>query len=430
MAGIQVSGLASGLDTASIINQLMSLEKAPRTQLTDRQLKAQARHDAFADIQGKLNALKSAATALKSEATWGDTQAVSTSDANIATVRRTAGAASGGYDLEVTRLASADQHTYAFAPSASASTLTVNGKSVALAANATVDDAVAAVNGSDDVGVFAVAVSGKLVLSARQTGVANQFTATGSQLTEDLTAARAGQDASFKIDGVAKTSSSNVIANALPGVELTLKAKTSTSPVAITVGDPGPDLDGVASRVKTFVTAYNATVDAIRSRTTEKRVADASTAADKKAGVLFGDSGLTGILSSLRSTLAGVANLGITTGDSSGSVNADAVAGKITLDSTKLKEALAASPTTVKTALSAFDDRVEGILTPLTQSGGIFDARVSSTDAQLRDVADALTRFDDRMTQREALLNKQFTALESVLNKNQGLQSTLAGMLR
>ena len=31
MAGLQLSGLASGMDTNSIVTQLMSLEQAPRT---------------------------------------------------------------------------------------------------------------------------------------------------------------------------------------------------------------------------------------------------------------------------------------------------------------------------------------------------------------------------------------------------------------
>jgi len=34
MAGIQMSGLVSGLDTASIIDQLMKVEKLPRTKIT------------------------------------------------------------------------------------------------------------------------------------------------------------------------------------------------------------------------------------------------------------------------------------------------------------------------------------------------------------------------------------------------------------
>lgn len=428
MAGIQMTGLASGLDTASIISQLMTVERQPRTQLTDRQLRTQARHDALADIRSQLTALKTAAAALKSAATWADTQSVTSSGEAYATARRTAGAASGGYELTVTSLARADQHTYAYVAPGADTTLTVNGASVALTAGATIDDAVTAINASDTANVYAVNVQGRLVLSAKTTGASSAFTATGGPLTEDLAAARAGADAQYAIDGVAHTSATNVVANALPGVEITLKAKT-TGPVQITVGDPGPDQAAISDRVKAFVEAYNKTVDNIRSRTTEKPVADASTSLDKKKGVLFGDSGLNGILNSLRATVGSLSTLGISTGSASGTVNQDAVAGKLTFDATTFGAALAADPAAVKAQLSTFDTAMDASLDPYVQAGGVLDARVSSTDDQLRDVADSLTRFDARMTAREALLQKQFTALEAVLHKNQSLQSSLASML-
>lgn len=428
MAGLQLSGLASGLDTQTIISQLMSIERQPRTQLTDRQSRVQARHDALADIRSQLSRLKDAAAALKSEATWGDTQTVSSTDSASVAVRRTAGAASGGYQVSVTSLARADQHTFAYAPPGAATTLTVNGASVDLAAGATVDDAVAAINGSDTANVYAVNVQGKLVLSAKTTGAASAFTASGGPLTEDVAAARAGADAVYSVDGVGHTSASNVVANGIPGVELTLKAQTA-SPLTVTVGDPGPDQEAILSRVKAFVSAYNDTVDKIRAKTSEKRVLDPQTNADKLKGVLFGDSGLNGVLASLRSTVGPLASLGITTGNASATVNADSVKGKLTIDETALRAAIAGGPNAVKAALTGFDTAVEGVLNPYVQAGGVMDGRVSSSDAELKTVADALTRFDARMTAKQELLQKQFTALETVMNKNQGVQSSLASML-
>ena len=43
MAGIQVGGLASGMDTESIITQLMSIEQVPRTRVARQQVTVQAR---------------------------------------------------------------------------------------------------------------------------------------------------------------------------------------------------------------------------------------------------------------------------------------------------------------------------------------------------------------------------------------------------
>jgi flagellar capping protein FliD len=46
MAGIQIGGIASRLDTESIIRTLMSIESAPRTRTARQQVTVQARQDA------------------------------------------------------------------------------------------------------------------------------------------------------------------------------------------------------------------------------------------------------------------------------------------------------------------------------------------------------------------------------------------------
>ena len=50
MTGIQIMGLASGLDTESIISQVMSVESQPRTRVARQQVAVQARQDALRQI--------------------------------------------------------------------------------------------------------------------------------------------------------------------------------------------------------------------------------------------------------------------------------------------------------------------------------------------------------------------------------------------
>lgn len=54
----QISGLVSGLDTAKIIDTLMSVEKQPLKQLQDQQTLIQTRKQAYADLSAKLSALR------------------------------------------------------------------------------------------------------------------------------------------------------------------------------------------------------------------------------------------------------------------------------------------------------------------------------------------------------------------------------------
>jgi flagellar hook-associated protein 2 len=432
MTGIQLTGLASGLDTDAIIQQLMAVEQQPRARITLKQAAAQARQDALKDIQAKLNSLKLAATALRSAATWGDTQDVESSDATKVAARTIAGAGPGGHSVAVTQLARAAQSTYDFTPQVGASTITVNGKDIALADGATLDDAVAAIN-AGDAGVYAVNVGGRLAISAKTTGAASAAAASGAGVSNGTTLA--GVDASFTVDGTSYTRASNVVSDVVAGVELTLKGTTATGSTAtITISAPKPDEDLVVSQAKAFVAAYNATVDAIRSRTTEARVPNAATATDAKKGVLFGDTGLNDVLSSLRGAID-LSALGISTGAASATTSQDSLAGKLTLDEPTLRAALDNDPVAVQRTLGGvvgtdgFAQAFEAAITPYTETAGVLDQRVDAAATDLSDLADALTRFDDRMSAKEALLRKRFTALEQALAQNQSTQSSLLSAL-
>ena len=336
MAGIQLSGLASGLDTAAIIDQLMSIERQPRTRLELRQTAEQARRDALSEVSTKLRSLKLAAADLKSTSLWADTQSVTSSDSAKVDVRRTAGAGPGGYEVQVSRLASSTQRTYAYAPPASGTTLSFTIKDaqgvdvqtdIALTAGATLDDAVSTINTTAGSPVYAVNVSGKLVLSSRATGENARFTmadSAGGTLTQE--SERLGQKALLNVDGVAVTSESNTVTGAIAGVELTLKGTTSS--VQVNVGAPGPDREKLVTKVKAFVDSYNAVVDTVRAKTMEKPVANATTTTDAKKGVLFGDAALNGVLRQLRQAVSDavpgngdaldqLAELGISTGAAS-----------------------------------------------------------------------------------------------------------------
>src|SRR4051812_36895122 len=80
MAGLQLSGLASGLDTNAIIDQLMSIERQPRTRMDRDQAAITARQSALKDVITRLKALKTASSDLQSTLTWAPTQKVTSTD--------------------------------------------------------------------------------------------------------------------------------------------------------------------------------------------------------------------------------------------------------------------------------------------------------------------------------------------------------------
>src|SRR3954464_4446789 len=114
MAGLQsIGGLASGLDTPSIINGVMPIDKQPPARIQQKIVVEQARQQALRDVLGQLNSLTTAYRNLTDIGTWVDTQAIASSDDAHGSATRPAGAAPGAYTIDVTQLARANQFTSA-----------------------------------------------------------------------------------------------------------------------------------------------------------------------------------------------------------------------------------------------------------------------------------------------------------------------------
>jgi flagellar hook-associated protein 2 len=444
MAGLQVGGLASGMDTASIITQLMSLERAPRTRAGRQQVAVQARQDALRLIDTRLTNLKLAAGDLRSAALWSPKQTVTSGTEGVLTARQLTGAAPGGYTVGVSSLASADSRTYQW--NAGGGSLSVDYQAGDAATTATktfdltgqsLDDAVSTINSDAASPVWAVNVGGKLSLSRRETGdhATWGFEASGPGVGA-LTGSRDGANAAYTIAGDATTytSHTNVASDGLPGVELTFKSiGTST----VTVSAPSANPVDVAAKLKAFVAAYNDTVDLVRSKVTEKRVANPRSDADAQAGALFGDASLSGILSSMRQSIstAGMDGLGVKVAAVGSGNTPDALAGKLSFDQSAFDAAWAAGPGAVQTKLgssstSGFGQSFEALLAPITRAGdGLMDQRVGDADRELSHLKASLSTIDLRLASKEARLRKQFTAMESALAASQSQSSSLASSL-
>jgi flagellar hook-associated protein 2 len=435
MSPVTISGLGSSLDTESIIEGLMKVERLPQTRLERRQGQVKARETALQGILNKLNEVGSALQALRSPTLWSDVQKA-TSSSTAVTAELAGGAGPGGYQVEVTQLARAAQRTYEFTPSAAASTITVGGQTIELKAEATLADAVAAINSNHETGASAVAVGGKLVLSARTTGAASTVSAAGAGLSEEAAKARAGQDTLYSIDGVAGGSSTNVLAEAIPGVTLTVSALT-TGPATISVTEPAPDTTSIAAKVKAFVNSYNSAVELIQARVTEETVKAPKTQEEANKGVLFGDGALNSLLSGMRVALSesGLGELGVSTGAPSTAVTATSasVRGLLTFEEAKLTALLKQNPVAAKEAISGangFVTDLEPLVGVATKPGGGISERISVATNEAAQLREQMAKLEERLTRREEHLHAQFAAMETALAKSKSESEWLAGQLK
>jgi flagellar hook-associated protein 2 len=447
MAGsLALSGLASGVDTTGIIQKLMDIESQGRTRLTTKQSQITARESGIKDVQAKLTALKTAATALSDASTWTSQQTVESSDsARVGAVMLGATAGAGGTTLNITALASAAQHAYDYTPAAGATISLMRGgaqvgASVTIDPGTSIKDAATKINAAGlDVVASVVNDNGvdTLVFAAKSTGAASAFSISGLSASSNTRWERAGSDADYTVgdDPTVRHSASNSVENAIPGVKLTFKS-TTASPVTITVGSPGLDNDAVKKKISGYVDAYNNLITAVNGKVTEKTVAkdDQQFTSDLTKGLLFGDTGLTGMMSKLRSLSVAndplnawdsLGDLGITTGKA-GATSADSKLGKLTIDSTKLTDLLATNPDQVKSLLANVSKQVGDFVDGQSK---VLGGRVDSAESELKGLGDQLRRTDDMLKAKQDRLEAQFAAMETALSQAQSQQSWLSGQL-
>ena len=109
MSGITTGiGLVSGIDTSSLIQQLLSIESRPRALAQVRLTQLQSQQAAFLDINTRLGGLQTAARSFRTENTFSSASA-SSSDEDVLTASASTDAQVGSYTFVVDRLVSTQQ---------------------------------------------------------------------------------------------------------------------------------------------------------------------------------------------------------------------------------------------------------------------------------------------------------------------------------
>ncbi len=342
MATITSLGAGSGLDLASMVEQLVAAERAPKEALLDlREVTIQAKLSAYGTFKSGLSTFDDALTSLQSAATFRQTTATS-SDSDVFTATASGDVSPGSHSIEVTDLA--QSHRVASAAfTSTADTVgtgtitfrfgTYDGTFTANPAKAIENVTIDATNNSlqgirdavnaADAGVTASIVNDgsgyRLLFKSDDSGAANSLevtvTDTGdgnnldnaglSQLAYDPTGTlgngknmsetATAQDAAFSIDGLSMTRSSNSVSGAIEGVTLELTGETSGTPATLTLTQ---DLTGITAQLQAFVDSYNT----LNSTLDDLAGYDAST---EEGGILLGDSMVNSVSSNIRNILTG-----------------------------------------------------------------------------------------------------------------------------
>jgi flagellar hook-associated protein 2 len=431
-----IGGLASGLDTASIISQLMQLEAVQQNQLKSRVTQKQTAVSAMQSLNTKLAALAKSSTDLSAATGWSPVTASSSYDkVNVTT---STGALPTQLSLTVGSLAASHRLTF-FSTAALGATVVSGGTTLSLdlldgngpisieTGDGSLASVVAAINTAAK-GVRASTIklddgTYRLVVDSVTTGASGDFTLTNGDGTDLLGGAtvRAGQDASITIGTDTIHSATNTFTNLLPGISVTL----GTGAVAGTAVDIATTTDAKAmtDKVKSFVDSLNSILSDIDSAT--KGSVNGS-----KAGPLAGDSNLRTVRNALVSTLYSAG--GGTLADYGVQLDRS---GKFTFNAETFSTAYAADPQAVSQkfidgTVPGFMARVGKVATNASDTAtGSLTKALQGMDSTIKDLNQRITVWDQRLALRESTLKRQFTALETALSQMNSQSSWLAGQI-
>ena len=330
---------SANLDVNSIVTQLMQIENRPLTVLQTRQSGLQSKISAYGAIKSAYSAAGDAMAKLSSPIPFNAVKATSSDPASI-NVTASSKAVAGAYSVEVSQLAQAQKLASGlFAASDtpvgggtlniqfgtfSTGTFTANrttpamSVSIAPGRNSLTDirDAINQASGAVRAAIVNDGAGYRLALSSTQSGLANSLkitvadddtiatdTAGLSQLAYDpaadigsgrnLTQKSAAADALLTIDGVAVSSGSNTVSNAVDGLTLSLAKTTIGTPLSVVIEK---DLTGVKSALDDFVKAYNNFNTMVKNFTNFDP-------ATRRASLLTGDATVGGLLSALKAAI-------------------------------------------------------------------------------------------------------------------------------
>ncbi|MEW6720377.1 MAG: flagellar filament capping protein FliD, partial [Thermodesulfobacteriota bacterium] len=275
MSTFSVSGLISGIDYNSMIEQIIELERQPIELKETRQKAYQTKISKYGELSSKLDALKTAADGLRTSTAFYAREAEA-SDGTVLNATASSSATEGNYAIVVTRLAQA--HRIASSAVAAATTVVASGAgnfsfqvgggatvTVAVDATTTLENLAAAINTATDDAEASVINDGtgyRLVLKSVASGAANSITVTENATSLGLPTGpvaggqvlQAAQDAAFTVDGLPMTRSTNTVEGAIEGVSFTLKKEGSSS-LSVT-----NDTEAIREKIEAFVSAYNGVV--------------------------------------------------------------------------------------------------------------------------------------------------------------------------
>ncbi len=450
---LQINGIASGLDTDSIVESLLNIERIPLRAVDTKEAKANEQLTAWRSLNTRILAFETTITSLKDETMFNGRQAQS-SDESVLKATASSGNDLGNYEITVNQLATRHQmissNGYEYKDSSVGTGTVTIQVGAALFDPITIDSENNTLEGLRDainnakVGVSAAILDAgeaaganryKLIVNSNNTGTSAEASVTFnlSGTAPSLVNLTEPQDAKITVgkgaNAVEVTSNSNTVEDFLPGVSLELlKANASGESTTVSLE---PSTAALKSQVNSFITNYNNMAKFFSDQFSYNKETE-------KSGTLFGDSSLLSFQNDLVSAATGAKRNG---GDyaalSQVGISLDDL-GNLSIKDTDAFEAALKNPTEL---FKLFNDPDHGVLTHIqktldratTSTTGLIASKETAIQGTLTDMKDKRLNILRYVDAQEVILRKQFTAMEQSLallqSQSQQLAAQIGGMI-
>ncbi|MEK6268695.1 MAG: flagellar filament capping protein FliD [Planococcus sp. (in: firmicutes)] len=475
---MRIGGLASGMDTESIVKDMMTVQKMPLDKLVQEKTFTEWQQEAVREANLSISSLRTSASSLRLQSSFNAYSAVSPNPTSF-TVATTPTAMTGSYRVEVVSVASAGKLTSANAVQNTAGTnakstdqigvagkIDINGINIDVASTDTFADVAKKLQDATASSVPALRASfdnttSRFFISTKgmgsEQGFNMSFTDEGGGVSQALadkivnngtaTATALGAtDGSIKFNDI-EVNELKSNQTTINGLTINLLQAGSESVVNVQSNPEKP-----LAMIKEFVDKYNESIDALQKQIIEKRYPDFQPLSDEqkkelteteielweekaRSGLLRNDPIMKSALQDLRRAfmdkVSGLADgnlnhlsqIGINTGSYT-------EGGKLFIDDKKLTEALANKPEEVMALFTTRDaagngvgarvyDTLNDIVKKLSAKAGSSSSSVdnSTLSQKLKRMDTEISRWQDRLASIEDRYWKQFTAMEKALSK-------------
>lgn len=428
---MQVTGMGSGLDVNSIIEQLIEADSVKLKNLETKEKTLEIQLSAYGSIKNKVDNLNAAISTLSNSSNYTSRKLELSSNASIkATLNGKPEVCS--YNISIENLASAHKlsskgfasidtqlsTTGSLKISSGNNNFTINIKS-----DDTLQDVKKAINDHDDnhgvtASILEVNNMGqqefRLIISTNQTGVDNTIyfeneigdLLTNFDLTHEISAA---QNAKINFDGFTIYSQNNSFNNVISGVNFTATSCDNTK-TTLSISDESTD---ISSMVTDFVKSYNDLLSTL------------GTLGSYSDGALHGDTTLARIKALLRRDIAPLlTSSGIITQEKSGSlsVSHDNLNTKIATSNEAVIELFTNS--SIGIAI-----QMQNVISNLTTKDGVLSSRTKSIDNAIHSVEQRVEKEKNHLDVLQESYRKQFSSLDSLLSNLNATSDYLTNQL-